>query len=65
MRGHANPTEHAPVAAKSSEVDLVTDDELALTSDAASVLARIVRARVEGAGQTSVSGRTDAAHSTP
>jgi hypothetical protein len=65
MRGHPNPTEHAPIAAKSSEVDLVTADELVLTSDAASVLARIVRARVEGACRSSVSCHTDAAHSMP
>jgi hypothetical protein len=65
MRGHPHTTEHAPVAANSSDVDLVTDDELVLTSDAATVLARIVRARVEGACRSSVSCHTDAAHSMP
>ena len=44
MRGHANSTDHAAVIAEPSAVDLVAEDELALTPDAATVLARIVRA---------------------
>ena len=66
MRGHANSTDHAAVAAQPSAVDLVAEDELALTPDAATVLARIVRARVEGRSEPStISCHTDTAHSMP
>lgn len=66
MRGHANPTERTTVAPKHLTVDLVADDELELTPDAAIVLARIVRARVEARSESSsISCHTDAAHSMP
>ena len=66
MRGHANPTEHQAVAPKQLTVDLVADDELELTPDAAIVLARIIRARVEARTESSsISCQTDAAHSMP
>lgn len=66
MRGHANPTEHQVLAGQRLAVDLVAEDELALTPDAATVLARIVRARVEARNESSsISCHTDAAHSMP
>lgn len=66
MRGHANSTDHAAVIAQPSAVDLVPENELALTPDAATVLARIVRARVEARSESSTTWcHTDAAHSMP
>lgn len=66
MRGHANPTERPTAAAKQLTVDLVADGELELTPDAAIVLARIVRARVEARNESSsISCHTGAAHSMP
>ena len=66
MRGHANPTERPTVAPRQLTVDLVADDELDLTPDAAIVLARIIRARVEARSKSSsISCHNDAAHSTP
>jgi len=64
MRGHANSTDHAAVIAQPPAVDLVPEDDLALTPDAATVLARIVRARVRSESST-MSCHTDAAHSMP
>lgn len=64
MRGHPTSTRCSPAAADRG-LELVAEDEIALTSEAAAVLARIIREHLEQKQPTSESAgarHTAAAH---